>query len=96
MQARNRLFVTAGLALASFGSIATHSAEPLPRYGVDQMCLEMGQRMNSAEMRNACVEREQGAYDALRAAWPQIDATVQRKCVGEGVGVGSYFCCRCV
>jgi hypothetical protein len=50
----------------------------------------MGEQMNSARMRNVCVEREQQAYDAMNAAWPKLDPMVQRNCLRIGESMQSY------
>jgi hypothetical protein len=82
--------VAVTIVMVRSSATGARATEALPRYDVDQKCLQTGEQMNSARMRNVCVEREQQAYDAMKTAWPKLDPAAQLNCLRIGESMQSY------
>ena len=86
--------VLIGLLLAT----APASADEIPIYPVDANCREARSLYRGSELSEArkqafetdCVQRQQNAYEAVRGAWPGLQAKDQRICV-RLVTTGNYI-----
>jgi hypothetical protein len=75
--------------------VANQARGFLPRYDLEAHCKELASfvRSYSEALENACLAREQSAYDALKNGWSDVPAEARTHCdiVARCCGTGSYF-----
>lgn len=75
-------------------ALAGSGAPVLPRYDVERHCDKVARFSGSFSQatKNGCFALEQSAYDALKAAWPDLPAEMKSHCrqVAEFAGDPAY------
>jgi len=85
-----RKFLTA--ALLSFQGSISVAATPLPRYDAVAFCQQVSDGAGGSDViKNACIQQEQGAYNALKQQWPDLPERIRNFCDQAGKSAGGSY-----
>jgi hypothetical protein len=80
--------VIAAMAVAG----ASSARAEMPNYDVEGHCKQVGDAVGgSEEIRQACLQEEQAAYDKLKPKWDGLPTAMKNHCDQVGRAVGESF-----